>query len=78
MPFPHFGEEAGKHVFAVDAIMKAMLSRLDRGGNVVKGRMKNEIAEPPTHEIVARNRLEFVLLCHPAPEKALVGHIDFK
>ena len=78
MPFPHVGEEAGKHVFAVDAIMKAMLSRLDCAGNVVEGRMKNEVAEPPTHEIVVRNRIELVLLCHPAPKRALVRHVNLQ
>jgi hypothetical protein len=46
MPFPHFSEEAGKHVFGVDAVMKAVPSGFDRAGNVVECRMKNEIAEP--------------------------------
>jgi hypothetical protein len=40
MPLPHRGEEIGKHVFGVDAVMKAMLSGLDRAGNIVEGRMK--------------------------------------
>lgn len=31
MPLPHVGEEFGKHVFSVDAVMKTMLPRLDRG-----------------------------------------------
>jgi hypothetical protein len=26
MPFPHVSEEVGKHVFGVDAVIKAMLS----------------------------------------------------
>jgi hypothetical protein len=69
MPFPHVGEEAGKHLFNVDAIRKAMPFGLDSAADVVEGRMKDEIAEPPAHEIVVGNWLELVLLRRPGPER---------
>jgi hypothetical protein len=33
MPFPYFSEEAGKHVFGVDAVMKAVLSGQHKQAN---------------------------------------------
>jgi hypothetical protein len=49
-------EEPRKHIFGIDAVVEAGTPGLDRAGDIVEPRAKDEVAESPGHHLLIGRR----------------------
>ena len=60
-------KEPRKHLFRIDAVVEAGAPSLDRAGDIVKRRAKDEVTESPCHQLLIECRQKMVLLRHLRP-----------